>query len=92
MSDKEEYRVSFMDRKNQEKNQFSAQGITATPPGKKPSIKTITVRNMANFLLFASLVFLIIVGISFRMISYNIIISKTIAISEVVIAGLTSSS
>jgi response regulator RpfG family c-di-GMP phosphodiesterase len=79
-----------MARTTQEENQPSAQVSTLTPKGKKPSIKTITVRNMVNFLLLASVIFLIIVGVSFRMISYNIIKSKTIAISEVVLAGLTS--
>ncbi len=79
-----------MDKKNQAKTQLSAQQNPPTPKVKKPSIKTITVRNMVNFLLLASLVFLIIVGVGFRMISANIIKSKTIAISEVVIAGLTS--
>ncbi len=60
------------------------------PLVRKPSIKTITVKNMVNFLMLASVLFLIIVGFSFRAISYNIIESKTRAISEVVIAGLTS--
>ena len=65
-------------------------GFSQQSPVKKPSIRTLTVRNMVNFLLLASLVFLLIVGVSFRLISYNIIESKTLAISEVVIAGLTS--
>ncbi len=62
----------------------------STAPVKKPSIKTITVKNLVNFLLLASVIFLVIVGFSFRLISYNIIESKTRAISEVVLAGLTS--
>lgn len=65
-------------------------GFPQQHPVKKPSIRTLTVRNMVNFLLVASLVFLLIVGVSFRMISYSIIESKTLAISEVVIAGLTA--
>jgi response regulator RpfG family c-di-GMP phosphodiesterase len=56
----------------------------------KPSIKTITVKNLINFLLLAAVVLLIIIGLSFRAISYKIIKNKTIAISEVIIAGLTS--
>ncbi|RJQ48467.1 MAG: HD domain-containing protein [Nitrospiraceae bacterium] len=56
----------------------------------KPSIRTITVRSMVNFLLLASVILLIIIGIGFRVISYNVIKSKTVAISEVIIAGLTS--
>ncbi len=68
------------------------QGSADSPSSgvKKPSIKTITVRNLLNFLLMASLGFLFIAGFSFRTISYNIIQSKSLAISEVVIAGLTS--
>ncbi len=79
-----------MKRKIQAENQHSDQENSPHFQLKKPSIKTITVRNMLNFLLLASVILLIIVGVSFRMISYNIIKSKTIAISEVVIAGLTS--
>ncbi|MDX1763112.1 MAG: HD domain-containing protein [bacterium] len=56
----------------------------------KPSIKTITVRNLVNFLLLASLVLLIITGLSFRSISHRIIKNKTLAISEVILAGVTA--
>ncbi|MBC7962765.1 MAG: HD domain-containing protein [Steroidobacteraceae bacterium] len=59
-------------------------------PVEKPGIKTITIRNLTNFLLVASIVFLILVGFGFRVISYKIIESKALAISEVIIAGLTS--
>ena len=45
---------------------------------------------MVHFLIMASIVSLIIAGLSFRVISYKIIESKALAISEVVIAGLTS--
>ncbi len=79
-----------MDRKSQEAHLLTSQETSPSPQAKKPSIKTITVRNMVNFLLLASLVFLLIVGLGFRMISSDIIESKTIAISEVVIAGLTA--
>ncbi len=56
----------------------------------KPSIKTITVRNLTNILLITSLIALIAIGFGFRMISYKIIENKTFAIAEVIIAGLTS--
>lgn len=56
----------------------------------KPSIRRITVRSMINFLLLASLVLLVIIGLGFRLISYSVIKSKTLAVSEVIIAGLTS--
>lgn len=80
----------FMGRRRREDSAVLAGVAPAVLHVKKPSIKTITVRNIVNFLLLASVVFLIILGISFRMISYNIIKSKTLAISEVVLAGLTS--
>ncbi len=57
---------------------------------KKLSIRTITLRSMINFLLFALIILLLITAIGFRLISYRVIQSKTLAISEVVIAGLTS--
>jgi len=56
----------------------------------KPSIKTITIKKLINFLLLASVILLIITGLSFRSISYGIIKNKTFAIAEVIIAGLTS--
>ncbi len=56
----------------------------------KPSIRTITVRSMINFLLIAAVVLLIIVGIGFRVISYRVIESKTLAVAEVILAGLTA--
>ncbi len=56
----------------------------------KPSIRTITVRSMVNFLLLASVLLLLIVAAGFRVVSHNVIKSKTLAVSEVIIAGLTA--
>lgn len=56
----------------------------------KPSIRTITVRNLITFLLAAALILLVIFGINFRFIGHKIIKNKAIAISEVIKAGLTA--
>lgn len=56
----------------------------------KPSIRTITVKSMINLLLFAAVVLLAIVAVSFRLISHNVIQSKTLAVSQVISAGLTA--
>ena len=45
---------------------------------------------MINLLLLAAVVLLIIVAVSFRLISHNVIQSKTLAVSQVIIAGLTA--
>lgn len=59
-------------------------------PKPKPSIRTITVRSMINLLLVAAIILLAIVAFSFRLISHNVIQSKTLAVSQVIIAGLTA--
>jgi response regulator RpfG family c-di-GMP phosphodiesterase len=56
----------------------------------KPSIKSITVKNLITFLLLAAVSILIVIGINFRSISHKIIENKAITISELIIAGLTS--
>ncbi len=57
---------------------------------RKPSIKTITVKNLITFLLIAALILLVIVGLSFRSLSQMIIENKALALSEIIKAGLTS--
>jgi len=56
----------------------------------KPSIKTITVKNLLAFLLLAALVMAIIIGFNFRALSHNIIKNEALAVAEMVKAGLTA--
>jgi len=56
----------------------------------KPSIKTITVKNLLTFLLVAALVMALITGFNFRALSHNIIKSEALAVAEMVKAGLTA--
>jgi len=57
---------------------------------KKPSIRTITVRNLINVLLGTAIVVLLIIGYNFRALSKTAIESQALAHAELVKAGLTS--
>ena len=57
---------------------------------RKQSVKAITVRSLINFVLIGALIIMIITALGFRWVSQIIIKGKTLDISEVVIAGLTS--
>ncbi len=56
----------------------------------KPSIKTITVRNLLAFLLVAALVMAAVTGFNFRSLSHNIIKNEALAVADMVKAGLTA--
>lgn len=56
----------------------------------KPSIKTITVKQLINFLLVLALLLLVITGLNFRTLSTTAVENKAIALAEVVRSGLTS--
>lgn len=56
----------------------------------KPGIKTITANKLIAFLLIASLIMLALIGFSFRSLSQTIVEKKALALSEVVMAGLTT--
>lgn len=57
---------------------------------KKPSITTITVRNLINVLLILSLFILIVTGYNFRSMSLKAIENQALAHAELVKAGLTA--
>ena len=57
---------------------------------KKPSIRTITVRNLINVLLGIAIVVLLIIGYNFRALSKTAIENQALAHAELVKAGLTS--
>ena len=57
---------------------------------KKPSIRTITVRNLINVLLVIAIVVLFITGYSFRSLSKTAIENQALAHAELVKAGLTA--
>ncbi len=57
---------------------------------KKPSIRTITVRNLINVLLGTAIVVLLIIGYNFRALSKAAIENQALASAELVKAGLTS--
>lgn len=56
----------------------------------KPGIKTITVKRLVSFLLLASLIMLTIIALSFRSISQKIVEDEALALSQIVMAGLTA--
>ncbi len=56
----------------------------------KPSIKSITVKTLSNFLLLLALIMLLVTGYNFRSLSIVAVENKAIAIAEVVKSGLTS--
>ncbi len=56
----------------------------------KPGIKIITVKRLVSFLLLASLIMLTIISLSFRSISQKIVEDKALALSQIVMAGLTA--
>ncbi len=56
----------------------------------KPSIKTITVKNLVTFLLVLSLLLLIITGLNLRSLSKAALESQALAHAELVKAGLTA--
>lgn len=56
----------------------------------KPSIKTLTVRNLTTFLVALSVVIIGIVALNFRYLSKEIVEDKALSIAELVKAGLTS--
>ena len=57
---------------------------------RKPSIKAITVKKLIFFLLTASALMFTIIVLSFRSVSQKMIEDKALALSEVVMAGLTA--
>lgn len=56
----------------------------------KPSIKTITVKKLILFFLTASVLMFTIIVLSFRSVAQKMIEDKALALSEVVMAGLTA--
>jgi len=56
----------------------------------KPSIKTITVKNLVTFLLILSLILLVITGLNLRALSTKAIENQALAHAELVRAGLTA--
>ena len=56
----------------------------------KPSIKTITINKLLSFLILAAVVMTIIMALTFRALSHNIVQNEITAISEIVKAGLTA--
>jgi len=56
----------------------------------KPSIKTITVKNLLAFLLLAALVMAAIIGFNFRSLSHSIVKNEALTVAEMVKAGLTA--
>ena len=56
----------------------------------KPSIKSITVKTLSNFLLALALVMLLVTGYNFRSLSIIAVENKAMALAEVVKSGLTS--
>lgn len=56
----------------------------------KPSIKTITLKNLLTFLLLALLILMVTVALNFRYISRKILENEAQAVSEIVLASLTS--
>ena len=56
----------------------------------KPSIKSITVKTLSNFLLALALIMLLVTGLNFRSLSIIAVENKAMALAEVVKSGLTS--
>lgn len=56
----------------------------------KPSIKTLTVRSLVNFLLVLAVILLVITGYNFRTLSESAIRDQALASAELVRAGLTA--
>jgi len=56
----------------------------------KPTLKSITLKNLITFLMLLTVVTLIILAANFRQISIQIVEDKALAIAEVVKAGITS--
>lgn len=56
----------------------------------KPTLKSITLKNLITFLMLLTVVTLIILAANFRKISIQIVEDKALAIAEVVKAGITS--
>jgi response regulator RpfG family c-di-GMP phosphodiesterase len=56
----------------------------------KPSIKTITVKNLLTFIMLAAAVMMIVIAFNFRVLSHKIVEAEANAIAEVIKAGLTS--
>ena len=56
----------------------------------KPSIKTITVRTLVNFLLVLAVVMLVITGLNFRALSKQALEDQALSHAELVRAGLTA--
>jgi response regulator RpfG family c-di-GMP phosphodiesterase len=56
----------------------------------KPSIKTIIVKNLVNFLLILAMIMLIVTGINFRALSKQAMENQALAHAELVKSGLTA--
>ncbi len=56
----------------------------------KPSIKSITVKRLSNFLLALAVILLLVSGLNFRSLSIVAVENKALALAEVVKSGLTS--
>jgi len=56
----------------------------------KPTLKSVTLKNLISFLILSTVIVLILLAINFRSISIKIVEDKALAISEVVKAGLTA--
>ncbi len=56
----------------------------------KPSVKTITIKTLLTVILSAALIMTIVIGLSFRTLSHNIVKNHVLTLSELVKAGLTS--
>jgi response regulator RpfG family c-di-GMP phosphodiesterase len=57
---------------------------------RKPTLKSITLKNLITFLMLLSVATLIILAVNFRSISVRIIEDKALAVADVVKAGITS--
>ncbi len=56
----------------------------------KPTLKSITLKNLISFLILSTVIVLVLLAFNFRSISIKIVEDKALAISEVVKAGITA--
>jgi response regulator RpfG family c-di-GMP phosphodiesterase len=56
----------------------------------KPTLKSVTLKNLISFLILSTVIVLILLAINFRSISIKIVEDKALAISEVVKASITA--
>ncbi len=56
----------------------------------KPSIKSITVKNLLAIMLLAALLMAVLIGFNFRSLSHSIVENEALTVAEIVKAGLTA--